>query len=122
MIGPLSVRHDNVSTTTTRGTTTPTYLSQESLTFAGSTVVGTAAAGLWAAWSGEPITVRNVVVLAGTLGAVLTLVGLFFDEGSKGRSPRQVFGQLVVGLFNTVLLAATLWGAIEVAKVGFSEG
>src|SRR5829696_3116939 len=96
-------------TRNTDADSTPTYLSTESLTFTGATTVGIAAVAVYGQVAGAEASPTVILWVAGILGVILIALGLAARTNKRGEWYNWL-GQVVLGLFNTVLLAAALLG------------
>jgi len=91
---------------------TPTYLSTESLTFTGATTVGIAVVAIIGQMTNAEATPTVIVIVAGVLGAFLIIFGLFSPTNRRG-GRMNMAGQIILGLFNSVLLASALLGVYK---------
>jgi hypothetical protein len=102
---------------------TPTYLSGESLTFPLITGVGTAAITMWAALRDTEPTANVVVTVAIICGILVTIWGVVDANAASTEKKKLTSGDLfkrtVIGVLNTVLLAAALWGTVAAAQEAF---
>jgi hypothetical protein len=94
---------------------TATYLSEESLTFPGMTGVASILVLLYARATNQPPTDVVVLGAAVLVGAALTVIGLL-DPSRKDKGRYATFVQLVIGFFNTALLAAAVLGVSSVTS------
>lgn len=104
---------------------TPTYLSGESLTFPLVAGVGTAAITLWAAVRDVEPTVELVIVVAILCGILVTIWGLIDAKKAAGAAKLasgDYFKRTVIGVLNTILLAAALWGTVAAAQAAYATG
>ena len=106
---------------------TPTFLSGESLTFPLVTAVGTAAITMYAALKESKPDAATVIVVAIICGILVTAWGIFDAEANGGTKLNQLglaqyFQRITIGLLNTVLLAAALWGTVAVSQAAYSTG
>lgn len=99
-----------------KSTATPTYLSGESLTFPLVAGVGTAALTIITAILKHTPGPILVFVVATVLGAIVTIWGFGETKGAAKPSRFQIFKYAIIGLLNTVLLAAALWGGVAVTN------
>jgi hypothetical protein len=96
-------------TVTTAAKSTPTFLSTESLTFPGVSLVSLGLVQIWGKASGTPPTSMEIAVLAGALGLLLIVWGLLGTTNDR-RDPTNLVGQVIVGLLNTALLYGVMLG------------
>ena len=104
---------------------TPTYLSGESLTFPLVAGAGTAAITLWSAVRDVEPTVELVIVVAILCGVLVTIWGLIDAKEAAGAAELargDYFKRAVIGVLNTVLLAAALWGTVAAAQAAYGPG
>ena len=108
------------------GEATPTFLSGESLTFPLVTGVGTAAITMYSAARSVEPTVGVVLAVSFVCGAIVTIWGLVDATEASGSQRGLGFGvyfkRTVIGLLNTVLLAAALWGTVSVSQAAYATG
>jgi ABC-type cobalamin transport system permease subunit len=93
--------------------TTATYLSLESLTFPGMTGVATIIVALVARLTGQAASPVIIISVAVVIGALLIVIGLL-DPKRADQSNYGTFVQIVIGVFNTALLAAAMFGITEI--------
>lgn len=88
---------------------TPTYLATESLTFTSATIIGTALVTIYEQVAGTESTPRSVFYISLIVGVIMIVLGLIgkTNERPKGTD---IVGQIIVGLFNTAILAAAMQG------------
>lgn len=125
-MGILSVTNDSADDATKKEAT-PTYLSGESLTFPLITAVGTAAITMYAAIRGVEPTVQAVVVVSIICGILVTIWGVIDARAAATAAKRSLtsgdyFKRCVIGVLNTVILSAALWGTVAVAQAAYSTG
>lgn len=95
-------------------TTTATYLSQESLTFPVITSVASFTVLVINAVTGAKLSNVGIAIVGAVFGGLLIVYGFVSQSGLAASKPRY-FGQIFVGLCNTILLIAALLGVAEVA-------
>jgi len=97
------------------GTQEATYLSAESLTFPGLTGFATILMGVIARVQDEAVKDWEVVVIGIVLGGMLIALGLYDPERVK-KNQFGVVVQVIVGVCNTVLLIAAMFGIVAIAS------
>jgi uncharacterized membrane protein HdeD (DUF308 family) len=96
-------------TRTTGASATPTFMSSESLTFPGVSLVSIGLVTIWEKAVEHPVSNRQIGVLAAVLGLVLITQGFLMDTNDERRW-RNLFGQLAIGVLNTALLYGVMLG------------
>ena len=96
-------------TTSTSAPATPTFMSTESLTFPGISLISLGLVTIWEKAVGHDVSNLQIGVLAGILGLVLIIQG-FLMNTNDGRKWPNAFGQLAIGVINTALLYGVMLG------------
>lgn len=96
-------------TVNTGAKSTPTFLSTESLTFPGVSLISLGLVQIWNRATGSDATPSQVAIMAGVLGLILIIWGLLGTTNDR-KNATNIFGQIVIGLFNTVLLFGVMLG------------
>ncbi len=101
-----------------------TFITERALTF---TVANTGGIGILTVYGllNNAITAPSVVAVAVILGLLVTALGTpwqlpsgsLFGDGEKWRN---FFIHVVIGLFNTALLAVALWGSVVAIEAGLT--
>jgi hypothetical protein len=99
----------NTTPTTTGTATTPTFVSTESLTFPGISLISLGLVQIWAATTGHAASPHEILLIASVLGGSLIVYGLLNVEGQTRRL-RDIVGQLIIGVLNTVVLYGVMLG------------
>ena len=87
---------------------TPTFLSTESLTFPGVSLISLGLVQIWNRAFGTDATSLQIAIMAGVLGLVLIVWGLV---GTTNKATAQEkFGQVIIGILNTILLYGVMLG------------
>lgn len=96
------------------------FIDEKSLTF---TVANTGGIGVLtvAGLLGQTIDAQLIATVAVVLGLLVTLLGTPWVNPKKSRAEvpefiRELLGTIVIGLFNTALLAVALWGSVNVIE------
>ena len=118
-----------------------TFITETALTF---TVANTGGIGILTVYGllGQTITAEAVVVVAVVLGVLVTLLGTPWPDKVKGtpttpatpatsvgqtlstsslEKTRVIAIQVVIGMFNTALLAVALWGSVIAIEAGLAS-
>lgn len=96
-------------TSVTDAKSTPTFLSSESLTFPGVSLVSLGLVQIWETAVGHDVSNLQIFWLAAGLGAALIILGLSGNTNDT-KNFRNIFGQVVIGVINTVLLYGVMLG------------
>lgn len=96
-------------TTRTKAASTPTFLSTESLTFPGVSLISLGLVQIYEKADGEPATTGTIGVMAGVLGLIVIIWGLLSPTNARG-DWRNMIGQVLIGLLNTALLFGVMLG------------
>ena len=88
---------------------TPTFLSTESLTFPGVSLISLGLVQIWERAVGEEATAGQVGIMAGVLGLVLIVWGLLGTTNDK-KDLKNIVGQVIIGILNTVPLDGVMLG------------
>ena len=87
---------------------TPTFLSTESLTFPGVSLISLGVVQIWNRAFGVDATSLQVAFMAGVLGVLLIIWGLVGTTNKA--TARDKFGQVIIGILNTILLYGVMLG------------
>lgn len=101
--------HTAGGTRSTSAAGTPTFLSTESLTFPGISLISVGLVTIWEKAVGHDVSTANIAALAASLGAFLIIWGLLMST-NDGRKWPNWFGQLAIGVINTALLFGVMLG------------
>jgi hypothetical protein len=96
-------------TTTTDARSTPTFLSTESLTFPGVSLVSLGLVQIYNRATGSTASPLVILMMAGTLGALLIVWGLLGTTNAR-TGLADVVGQVIIGALNTILLYGVMLG------------
>lgn len=88
---------------------TPTFLSTESLTFPGVSLISLGLVQIWNKAFGVAASPTNIAVMAGVLGLILIVWGLFGATNER-KNFQNVLGQIIIGVLNTFLLYGVMLG------------
>lgn len=101
-----------------------TFITETALTF---TVANTGGIGILTVYGllDNKISAPAVVVVAVILGLLVTALGTPWTapdgaDPKSGEMWRKILIQVVIGLFNTALLAVALWGSVVAIEAGLT--
>ena len=103
-----------------------TFITETALTF---TVANTGGIGILTVYGllDNDITAPAVVAVAVILGLLVTALGTPWTASAggaphrSGETWRKLLIQVVIGLFNTALLAVALWGSVVAIEAGLAN-
>ncbi|MGB3828556.1 MAG: hypothetical protein WA962_07225 [Ornithinimicrobium sp.] len=101
--------HAAGGTKSTPTVATPTFMSTESLTFPGVSLISLGLVSIWQKAVGHDVSNLQIGMLAGILGLVLIIQGFVMTTNDGRRWPNW-FGQLAIGIINTALLYGVMLG------------
>jgi hypothetical protein len=96
-------------TDVTSAKSTPTFLSTESLTFPGVSLISLGLVQIWNKAAGVPATPTQVAFMAGALGLILIVWGLLGITNDR-KNVRNTVGQIIIGVLNTAVLYGVMIG------------
>lgn len=96
-------------TMNTDAKSTPTFLSTESLTFPGISLMSLGLVQIYSRATGAPASPLQIAAMAGVLGLMLIVWGLLGTTNDR-RNLTNIAGQVIIGTLNTCLLYGVMLG------------